>query len=339
VIANEDQANFDMVMGWMAAHLQNFGNLDKKFPLSLVVKGAEGVGKSIIFDAYRSIFGRHGVTLSNPADVLGTFNAHLAEAVLTVMEEAFFAGDPRIKGPLKHLLTGRAMLLEYKGVDKRPSPNFSQYIIISNEEIPVPIEPGSRRFFVVEASDRYKDNSAYFSALAKQIKNGGVAAMACDLLRYRPKDDDWSFLFRSHHTDASDTMLAQRLKPFERFMIRLVHEAIAGEPAKPKFGERTFGLSTDTETEWSIDAVRSAFVDSSELTDAPRHVRTDGDTETVRLGAQLSDMFPCVGKRKSNGKTVRRFPVQSEMVRDLRGHAHRGYWAYLGMLEGETVPD
>src|SRR6185437_10582316 len=57
VLANGDQAKFDVLIGWMAAHLQRFGDLDQKFPLSLTVKGEEGVGKSIIFDeAYRPIF-------------------------------------------------------------------------------------------------------------------------------------------------------------------------------------------------------------------------------------------------------------------------------------------
>ncbi len=96
---SEKDARF--LLGWMAHVLQHIGDTRSKLTISPVIRGEEGAGKSIVFDYYRRIFGRHGVGLSKPEQIVGRFNASLAEALVVQLEEAFFAGDPKIDGPLK----------------------------------------------------------------------------------------------------------------------------------------------------------------------------------------------------------------------------------------------
>ena len=334
-MADETQLKYDIIIGWMARHVQAFGNLDMKFPLSLVFRSTEeGVGKSLLWElAYAPIFGRHSIILAKPDDVTSNFNSLMGEALFTLLEEAVYAKNPATVGLIKHLLSGQTLTLERKGFDKVQVPNFSQYVFLSNVDLPVPFTQNSRRFAVFQCNPRYvNQKKAYFDPLLAEIRNGAPSHLLHYLQGYQPKDG-WDFLYQSHQSAETDTMLAMTLKPFERFVIRLVCDAT----------DRRFGvgvhLRTDEETSYPISKVVDEFAGSDELTRAQRHERYDGDTDRAHLGNLLTAMLPSTSSRSTNGQRERVFPVQAALLADLRQNKHRGYGEYLDMLDMEAAPE
>ena len=67
--------------------------------------GQKGCGKGIFLNYLCDAWGAHGIHISNPAHLVGNFNAHLRDCVMLFADEAFLAGDRRHEGVLKALIT------------------------------------------------------------------------------------------------------------------------------------------------------------------------------------------------------------------------------------------
>jgi hypothetical protein len=63
-------------------------------------------------------------------------------------------------------------------------PSMLHIVIASNNEWPIPIEPGDRRFSVLDVSPEKKQNQHYFGQLLAELDDGGRAAMLYDLLEH-----------------------------------------------------------------------------------------------------------------------------------------------------------
>lgn len=184
ILDNICQGNKEHFRFLLAVIAQMFQEPERKIGIVIVLRGEKGVGKSILADWLVEIIGpRHAVVADKAEQVTGKFNAQLRYNILVSAEEAFFAGDPQMRGPLKHLATGRTMSYEAKGVDIVQERNYTRIFITTNEDWAVPAEPGERRLFVLDVGNAHIRDSVYFDAITEQMKNGGAAAMLHDLLQ------------------------------------------------------------------------------------------------------------------------------------------------------------
>ncbi len=323
VLANGNAKDARFFIGWMAYVLQHLGDTRKKLTISPVIRGVQGAGKSIVFDYYRKIFGRHGVALSKPEQIVGRFNAPLGEALFVQLEEAFFAGDPRIDGPLKDLLTGREMQIERKRIDPITAPNFAHFAIISNAERPVPITAGARRYYAIECSDAKANQTAWFDPLIEEMENGGLEAMAWDLQRWTPPNGDWGFLREFPRTEAGDRMIAAGLCPLERFILAWVWEGSAG------FGAAAVHLRDEGDTIISTADLAKQFKDWADDNLHDHRERSGIKTDPVTVGLMLKKMLPQVKPDHGRTGNGRRFPSRGRVLEMLRMHDNGGYGAHL----------
>ena len=101
------------------------------------------------------------------------------------LEEAFFAGDPKIDGPLKDLLTGEEITIERKNIDPITAPNFGHFVVISNAERPVLIKEGSRRYYPIECSSVKANDLGWFDPIRRRdgerrSRGDGLRSVALD---------------------------------------------------------------------------------------------------------------------------------------------------------------
>lgn len=178
---------YDYLIGWMANCVQNPSVQGHS---SVVLRGRQGCGKSIVPALFGRIFGRHYLMVSKPEHLVGNFNAHLRDVVLLFADEAFFAGDKRNESALKTLVTERTLTIERKGVDAEVSANCVHLMMASNEKWVVPAGSDDRRYFVLDCLPDKIGNRAYFDALVKQMENGGDSALLHFLLTYDLKGFD-----------------------------------------------------------------------------------------------------------------------------------------------------
>lgn len=179
IICDGDRVRFNYLLGWMARMVQRPAEQGE---VAIVMRGGEGTGKGTFVKALLKIMGQHGLAVSNSKHLVGNFNAHLRDAILLFVDEAFFAGDRAHVGVLKSLITEPYLTVEAKFQNAIQSPNFLHVMMASNEEWVIPASQDARRFFVLEVSEKAKNDHAYFGAIATQMEAGGHEAMLHDLL-------------------------------------------------------------------------------------------------------------------------------------------------------------
>lgn len=177
VICSGKEEYYAYLLKW-AAHL-----VQKPQELSpgLVLMGEQGIGKNTFVDALGVIFGQHYLPLDNIDQFLGHFNFHLKSAVLIHGNEAVWGGDKRQLGKLKAMVTEQLCVIEGKGKDQLTMRNFKHLILSSNEDWPVHLDRDDRRFLALKVSNKYKDDSGYFSLLHEELNNGGREALLYEL--------------------------------------------------------------------------------------------------------------------------------------------------------------
>jgi len=170
-VCSGHQDHYDYLVRWMARAVQH---PDSPGEVAVVLRGKRGTGKSFFAKELGRLFGRHFLQVSDSKHLVGSFNAHLRDAVLLFGDEAFFAGDKKHESVLKTLITEELLAIEGKGVDMEVSPNYVHLVLASNEHWVVPAGSDERRFFVLEMGDGKMQDTAYFKQLRADLDSGGL---------------------------------------------------------------------------------------------------------------------------------------------------------------------
>lgn len=165
-------------------------NLTYKNGTSIVIRGKQGTGKTIFVQYFGGLFGKHYIVAADPRFITGRFNSHLASCIFLHAEEGFWAGDKQAEGKLKDLITGDKFFIEFKGKEPVCMPNYVRLIVTGNPRWVVPAALEERRFAVFEIGENQMQNKTYFSALSKEMENGGQAALLHYLLNLDISDVD-----------------------------------------------------------------------------------------------------------------------------------------------------
>lgn len=219
VICAGDETIFHYVIGWAADMLQNPAN---RPGVALAIRGAEGVGKGIFGQVLMRLVAPHSVQVTQGNQIVGRFNSIIVSKLLIFMDEAFWAGDRQAEGILKGLITETNLVVEHKGKEPIQVSNYSRLLLASNSDWIVPAGHGARRYLVLDASDKFKGDRAYFKALIKHIyEEGGLEAFAAHLMKFDLETVD----LRS--PPKTDALLEQKLETMDtvgRFIFDMLCE-------------------------------------------------------------------------------------------------------------------
>ena len=158
---------------WIAFTVQQ---PDKPAGAAIVLRGDKGCGKGTIGHFLRDIWGNHGTHISNAKHFVGNFNGHLADTCFLFADEAFYSGDKQHEGVLKALITEPTIMVERKGIDAIPQPNYLKVLMATNSDFAVPASRDERRYFVVDVADSHIGNRNYFNSLLADRLNKEVQA-------------------------------------------------------------------------------------------------------------------------------------------------------------------
>lgn len=180
-IAQGDEHMYRYLIGYMADAVQNPGRLPG---VAVVMRGEEGVGKGVFATEFGRLFGQHFIPVSSSRHLVGTFNAHMKDALLVFADEAFWAGDKSSQGVLNAMITEPTRVIEFKGKDPIHVRNYTRLLIASNHEWVVPANLTARRFCVIDVGNQRMQDAAYFSAIRQQMNRGGSEALLHYLMQY-----------------------------------------------------------------------------------------------------------------------------------------------------------
>lgn len=217
----------------------------EKAQTAIVSRGPGGCGKSSFGILMERLVAPYSLTISDEEHVTGRFaGQHLCTALVAVCTEALFAGDPKVNGKIKNLVTAETILVEPKGLPVVVMPSYTRFFFDSNNERVVPIDGNGseRRYLVMEINDDHKDDHAYFDLVYEQLYGDGLAALVWELENYDPSSDglSWGDLRTAPATPERRKMRWHSMRPVERAIIRMIEDG--GVTMKTESGQ-TFRYS------------------------------------------------------------------------------------------------
>lgn len=122
-------------------------------PSILLVSEEQGTGKTTFMDWLVEIYTSNAIIMNNEMFAM-SFNAHYASKFLIMVDEGMLEVDKKKeKERLKQLITGKEIMMQFKGRDVKRMPFFGKVVICSNDADRVmKMEDEDSRFFVVKVS-------------------------------------------------------------------------------------------------------------------------------------------------------------------------------------------
>lgn len=142
----EDEYNY--ILNWMAYPLQKL----TKTGIALVLRGKEGVGKNLILNILKKVYGLQYCV--EPTDNKWMeWNARLEDKILIILNEMFWAGSKTENNQLKRYITEPTISISEKFIPLYEIDNNMNFAITSNEEWVVPTGETARRFQCIDVND------------------------------------------------------------------------------------------------------------------------------------------------------------------------------------------
>jgi putative DNA primase/helicase len=218
--SGEDNASdaVKWVIKWFAYPIQHPG---AKMRTCLVIHGPQGTGKNLFCEVIMAIYGRYGRIIDQAA-VEDKFNDCFSAILFMIADETIARSDLyHVKNKIKGLITGVKIRINPKNRASYEENNHVNIVFLSNERVPVLIEEGDRRHFVIWTPE--KKEAAFYTEVSHEIDNGGVEALHDWLLNIDLGDFD-------EHTKPPMTVAKEELLALSKDnVLRFWDDFIAGE--------------------------------------------------------------------------------------------------------------
>jgi hypothetical protein len=155
-----DERDALMVESWIALNVRNPGKL---IGVALLVKGAEGDGKSVIFNTMMgALMGKENVGEVSNAELRSDFSGWAIGKAVRVIEEIKASGANRhmILDAVKPLITNPEVTTIAKRKDGALFLNTTNYVGLTNHEDALPISDVDRRWWVLFTPYQHRDDLA-----------------------------------------------------------------------------------------------------------------------------------------------------------------------------------
>lgn len=166
---NEDDRN--LVLDYLALLTQKPA---EKVHFALLIRGAQGTGKSWIGNLMEMIIGKPNVVRPSNDEVISKWTSWMEGSQLAIVEELMTLGRLEVANRLKPVITDPTIRIEEKNCSIYSIPNKLNFLCFTNHEDALKIEHGDRRWLVV-FSPAAKKEAAYYDSLFGYLDSGGAA--------------------------------------------------------------------------------------------------------------------------------------------------------------------
>lgn len=210
----ESDAVMDWLLKWIAYPLRHPG---AKMRTSVIMHGPEGSGKNTVWDAIRRIYGRYGIQIGQTQLEQQWCDWISAKLFIVGNEVLHRQEQVHQKGRLKSLITEQTIRVERKFMNGRTEGNFANLVFLSNELIPLNIDPGDRRFLVVWTPPAHPDGYAFYRGLGEDaMPDSTVQALYHYLLQVEL--DDFGPHTKPPMTEAKRDLIEASMESHQRFV-------------------------------------------------------------------------------------------------------------------------
>lgn len=184
VLSSDREDSLKYILDWVAYMIQ--GNRNSSV---LVMKGSEGIGKSTLIDFIKFHVLGSKVCVNGDVRWLETcFNYPLMGKAFVSFEE-IRAGTKhtadKIASKFRDYITNPMVTYKQEGLPPlEEMPNLNNFITTSNNFLAIKGDEG-RRYFLMDISEKFRDNVAYFTNLRKRCFNDEVGHAFFCLMKER----------------------------------------------------------------------------------------------------------------------------------------------------------
>ncbi|MDT3684753.1 MAG: bifunctional DNA primase/polymerase [Pseudorhodoplanes sp.] len=166
-----DEGDRNHVLDYLALLVQRPA---EKIHFALLIRGAQGTGKSWIGRLMERIVGSRNVVRPSNDEVTSRWTSWMEGAQLAVIEELMTLGRREVANRLKPAITDTTLRIEEKGCSIYSIPNCLNFLCFTNHEDALPIERGDRRWLVAFSPAAKKDD-AYYENLFGFLEGNGAS--------------------------------------------------------------------------------------------------------------------------------------------------------------------
>lgn len=232
-----NKPSFDYLIKWLA------NGLKRKNYCILTTIGKQGIGKGVLGEIMRKIFGRENYYAGSDRMFKGTFNSQIANRRLVYCDEIFIR-EKEDEDKLK-LVVNDNIEIEKKGVDAKEIKNYANFYVSSNNMDAICLTADDRRFSIIDLTDVKLLEIMSPDEIKELLEEKNVEMLARFLWYVNVDVKEMSKVFI---TERTSQVRAMGLKEWEEYFIMeycpnnpgkvmKVHEA--GEVIKDHFGYNT----------------------------------------------------------------------------------------------------
>jgi len=170
----------ERVNKWFANIIQD---PDMKSDITMIIRDTGkllteggGIGKNLLFEWFgNEILGeKYFVIIGNNSDLYSSFNSIFESKLLTLIEEASGKTNHSNVDVLQSKITAKKTIINKKNLPQYNVSDYNRFIFCSNNENPLPIRKGARRYDVYDSNPVKRGDIEYFKKLAKHLENPDV---------------------------------------------------------------------------------------------------------------------------------------------------------------------
>lgn len=193
-LCGRDEKKTKAFLSWLAHIIQYPHIRTSIIPVFITTQGA---GKNLLSEIIKHILKSTFLLIESEEDLMGSFNAHQGRKLLTVVNELNAGKNKAVLSRIKALSGSDTITLNEKNSPKIEINNYSRYMLFSNDNAPVIIEPGNRRLMLFSCLEKLSAefySSVGYDHAAKTDNKPNVAKalhyylLNYDLTGYNPKE-------------------------------------------------------------------------------------------------------------------------------------------------------
>ncbi|MHC2104425.1 bifunctional DNA primase/polymerase [Methylobacterium sp. CM6246] len=205
------------------AHL--YRHPEVKIEFGAIITGGFGSGKSTFHRLVKGLFGQSNARKLEGAELASTYNARWVDCQVLMVEEAHHGERLEVFKSTLELLVAEHIHVHDKYVRQFQGRTPRGITLVSNDEAPIVLPPGDRRWFVTstlptpETEEEKREHRAFFKRLYEVLDRDDTALAAfayhimheVDLKGFEPKGTPLMTAAKETATTASRTPVAQVL--------------------------------------------------------------------------------------------------------------------------------
>jgi len=203
---------------------------------SLIIKSVQGCGKDTFFDWFgNNILGnKYYFNNVNHELLFGHFNAQLANKFLCVLNETSQKDTKDIIEQLKGTITAPEITINEKGVKPYKMKNYATFILLTNNDNPIKIDPQDRRYLAFECNNEIANDETYFRNLRKEIESKKYDKVFYDYL-LTLDSENYNFVKNRPETQFNKDLKEISIPLHANFLEDLLFKKIDSKAEKKRF--------------------------------------------------------------------------------------------------------